>query len=277
MGWLSYAFGMWVGIFVMAFIPMGIAYLWGWRNSPKWKARFWWITFGLASVISLLIALWGSSNDLSRNTQIMGFFVFTITALIIWGVNRGTSSKPLLRGDLKYKPSTDSSRTPLNHEGFWKRYRLIVGIGSIIILCTTAIFLLSRYKTSAPSPSSITQPPSNIKQLSAYDLYKKGNALLTSGNYNDAIEALSEAIELDPKFALAYYGRGIAYSYLKYSKLAIENYDKAIDLNPNLLEAYIDRGYAYRNYGNPEQAIRDFSKAIELNPKNAMAYAYRGE
>jgi len=99
MVWLSYAFGIWLFNFGLAFILMGIAYLTGWRNYRKWRARFWWVTFGLAGVISLLIGLGGSRDDLSRGTEIIGFFVFTIVALIIWGIKRGKTTTATIEGD----------------------------------------------------------------------------------------------------------------------------------------------------------------------------------
>jgi ABC-type Fe3+-siderophore transport system permease subunit len=51
-------FARWLGgafvHFLTAFVFMGIVYLIGWRKSHKWRARFWWITFGLAGIIGLI-------------------------------------------------------------------------------------------------------------------------------------------------------------------------------------------------------------------------------
>jgi hypothetical protein len=52
---LPFYFRLALSHFALAFVIMGIIYLIGWRKSPKWKARFWWITFALAAVISCFV------------------------------------------------------------------------------------------------------------------------------------------------------------------------------------------------------------------------------
>ena len=53
-----------------------------------------------------------------------------------------------------------------------------------------------------------------------------------AGKYQEAIEAYTKAIELDPKYAVAYYGRGLIYVVLGDYRQAIRDYDKAIELDP---------------------------------------------
>jgi hypothetical protein len=88
---LFYFLGVWLSYFIAAFILMGIVYLTGWRNSPKWKARFWWITFVFAGIICLMISI-SSEDNLRRGGAIIGFFLFIIVALIIWGIKRGRTT-----------------------------------------------------------------------------------------------------------------------------------------------------------------------------------------
>ena len=40
---------------------------------------------------------------------------------------------------------------------------------------------------------------------------RRGKALVNSKEYAEAIEAFGRAIEIDPKYAPAYHGRGVAY------------------------------------------------------------------
>jgi tetratricopeptide (TPR) repeat protein len=115
-----------------------------------------------------------------------------------------------------------------------------------------------------------------IKELSAIEWFENGKAFGESGNHNEAINAYSRAIELNPKLANAYNNRGVAYYHLGNHQQAIRDYDKAIELNPKGANAYNNRGAAYNRLGNYQQAIRDFDKAIELNPKGALAYVNRG-
>lgn len=71
-----------VAPFAIAFVLMGIVYLTGQKRYPKWKTRFWWITFGGAGIVSLT----------NRTSGLVEFFIFIIVALFIWGVKRGRSN-----------------------------------------------------------------------------------------------------------------------------------------------------------------------------------------
>jgi lipoprotein NlpI len=85
-----------------------------------------------------------------------------------------------------------------------------------------------------------------------------------------------KAIEIDPKLAPAYTGRGIAYEKKGDHDRAIADYSKAIELDPKDAHSYYHRGNAYERKGEYDRAIADFDKAIELNPKLAGAYNNRG-
>jgi tetratricopeptide (TPR) repeat protein len=112
--------------------------------------------------------------------------------------------------------------------------------------------------------------------FTAVEWFEKGKTSFVSGDYKNAIDYLTKAIELDPKSSRAYYYRGIAYGKLGNDQQAIKDFDKAIELNPKYSMAYNGRGIAYGNLGDYKQAIEDYNKAIELNPKYAHAYYDRG-
>jgi tetratricopeptide (TPR) repeat protein len=78
----------------------------------------------------------------------------------------------------------------------------------------------------------------NIKKLTAIEWFEKGLSLGMSGNYQDAIDA----------------------------------YSKAIERNPKLLGAYNNRGLIYDKLNNNEQAINDFDRALKLKPKHTVTY-----
>src|SRR6185436_15381936 len=63
--------------------------------------------------------------------------------------------------------------------------------------------------------------------------------------YDEALLDCTKAIELDPKFAWAYYNRGNANEGKKLYPLAISDYTKAMELNPNFPDAYSTRGNVY--------------------------------
>ncbi len=123
------------------------------------------------------------------------------------------------------------------------------------------------------------------KEFSAIQKLEEGNRFYYNGDYDNAINAYTQAIAINPNLAEAYLYRGDVYNLLKneYDK-AIEDYNRAITINPENAEAYKNRGWAYDFKGgvtekfneNHRQAIEDFTRAINLQPDYAGAYAWRG-
>ena len=102
-------------------------------------------------------------------------------------------------------------------------------------------------------------------------------ARLDNGKYDLAIADFTKAIELNPRLALAYLNRGLAYASKGQFDLAITDFTKVIELNPRLAIAYYKRGVAYADgKGQFDHAIADCTTAIELNPRYVEAYYSRG-
>lgn len=116
-----------------------------------------------------------------------------------------------------------------------------------------------------------------IKRLSARDWFEKGFALEKARRNQEAIEAYSRAIELDPKDEDAYSSRARAYENLGDYQRAIRDYDKAIELNPKDADAYYSRADAYEKLGDYQQAINDYTLAIRFNPKDEYYYSSRAK
>ena len=110
---------------------------------------------------------------------------------------------------------------------------------------------------------------------------KLGLSEYEKGNYKQAIEYYSKAIEYNPNDASLYNNRGLAYYNLEQYDKAIADYTKAIEIKSDFADAYYNRGLAYFRKGSPynleprKKAISDFTKAIELRPDFADAYYNR--
>ena len=98
-----------------------------------------------------------------------------------------------------------------------------------------------------------------------------------NSDFNKALKDCTQAIQLKPHDARAYYNRGIIYYERGDFNRAIADHDKAIDLNPEFVEAYANRGDAYLNKGEVEKAVIDYGHVIELEPKVPHSYYTRGE
>ena len=113
-------------------------------------------------------------------------------------------------------------------------------------------------------------------EYKAEDHFYLGLRFQQQGDYEKAIDHYGRAIELDPQFALAYNGRGVAKRLSGDYQGAIADHDTAIKLNPKDALAYNGRGVAKRLSGDYQGAIADHDTAIKLNPNDALAYNGRG-
>jgi TPR repeat/Tetratricopeptide repeat len=95
-------------------------------------------------------------------------------------------------------------------------------------------------------------------------------------DFDKAIADYSEAIRLNPTYAIAYNNRGHAWYAKNDFGKAIADYSEAIRLNPTYALAYWNRGIAWQGKNDFDKAIADYSEAIRLNPRNTMAFSYRG-
>ncbi len=105
---------------------------------------------------------------------------------------------------------------------------------------------------------------------------RKGINAVKNNDLSTAIINFTKASEIDPKYAIAYYNRGIAYNSLKKYPEALADYTKAIELDPKNVHAFYNRGVAYNALKKYEEALADYTKAIELDPKYVRAYYNRG-
>ena len=118
--------------------------------------------------------------------------------------------------------------------------------------------------------------------IEAYILYLEGMKLLEGDSeeaIRTAIEKQERAIAIDPHFALAYWGAGIACENL-YFKLN-QNDDavlqkmfaylsKASEIDPSFAETNLAMGWYYFNQGDNARAHESFKKALELEPRRAI-------
>ena len=94
-----------------------------------------------------------------------------------------------------------------------------------------------------------------------------GRKLMEQGKLAEAVDALTKAIQLDPKMALAYNARGYAHYRLREYSAAIADYDEAIQLDPKYANAYLNRGAAKRAAGDKPGGDADSAKARDLAQK----------
>ncbi|GHT38050.1 hypothetical protein AGMMS49965_00260 [Bacteroidia bacterium] len=102
----------------------------------------------------------------------------------------------------------------------------------------------------------------------AIEWFNEGFVACETRQYQEAIDCLNKAIEIDPNFAPAYYNRGGAKGDLGRNEEAIEDFNKAIEINPNYANAYNNRGTAKSDLGQNEEAIEDHLICLYLLVSN---------
>ncbi|PHM08916.1 tetratricopeptide repeat protein [Nostoc sp. 'Peltigera malacea cyanobiont' DB3992] len=96
------------------------------------------------------------------------------------------------------------------------------------------------------------------------------------GDLQGAIAAYTEAIRLNPKYALAYSNRGVARVLLQDHKGAIEDCNQALRINPNDADTYSNRGVTRAQLRDYKGAIKDYNQVLQMAPNDGPAYYNRG-
>ncbi len=93
--------------------------------------------------------------------------------------------------------------------------------------------------------------------------------------YKEALVACKRAIQLDPTYARAYHGRGLAFFRLKYYGDALKSYEQACQLDPNNAKIHNDIGELFYILGNYGKAYTSYTRAVQLNNKYESVYLAR--
>src|SRR5690606_16285079 len=127
-----------------------------------------------------------------------------------------------------------------------------------------------------PEPAVVTPQPDANPEATATDYVNAGLQAIAERDVEAAIDAFTNAIDLDPDMAVAYLHRGNAYAEAQEAELAIADLDRAIELAPDMPIAYTSRADAYMLRGDVEAALADLSRALSVDPEDANVYVERG-
>jgi TolB-like protein/class 3 adenylate cyclase len=163
-------------------------------------------------------------------------------------------------------------------ESYDRKLENIFGVEAEV---ATAVAEALKAKLTSAEQQVLGQKPTNKPE--AYDAYLRGlSYALRSGYFEsdtlDAIKYFSQAVELDPNFALAWtwLAKESALGYFNNAGLpglrdtAKRAAEKVAELQPNRGEAYLAKGY-YQYYCDRDydSAIASFDKARQLSPSNS--------
>ncbi len=132
---------------------------------------------------------------------------------------------------------------------------------SAALLSVLYLLLLCACGQTVAGPEA--EPSQGPTWQEQYDL---GVRYLSEGNYEEAILAFTAAIEIDPKWAPAYVGRGDAYVLSGEAErnlaAAKADYETAIELDETSAEAYLGLADVYIRQGDYEKALEILRKGL---------------
>jgi len=96
-----------------------------------------------------------------------------------------------------------------------------------------------------------------------------GCAMFYEGRFDEAVEHLSRAIRIHPKYFEP--GNNLGKVLLRQGRFneAIACFNGVLKLKPEEAEAYANLGVAYSQLGKNDEAVKNWTKAMQLNPDNA--------
>jgi hypothetical protein len=123
----------------------------------------------------------------------------------------------------------------------------------------------------APSEDAATSPLPERPET-ADDWMDRGGLLSAYGNYRAAEQCYRKALALDPDLAEAYFQLGVAYGELGQFEAALEAVSQAIDRRPANGAYFYGRGRIYLLAGENDLAMKDFMEAGFLGNEDARVY-----
>jgi len=107
--------------------------------------------------------------------------------------------------------------------------------------------------------------------------YIRSREALLSGNVDQAISELQDALERYPDEKEAYYHMGGCYRMQLDFEKAIQCYNKAVEIDPLYKTVYNQMAYTFDWMGNFEKSIQAIDMYISLAPQEANPYDSRGD
>ena len=159
--------------------------------------------------------------------------------------------------------------------------KLTCALGSVTTLpekavhAAAALLNLNQYLPSKEGVAPATQ------SAEAFDAFQAAETFMKQPNdtgLNEAVEKYKEAVELDPRYALAHAQLALAYHRLYEVQrdpgaleLARLNSDHALLLDSALVEGYRARAWVLDETGDEQGALDEAAKALALDPSNAKS------
>ena len=110
----------------------------------------------------------------------------------------------------------------------------------------------------------------------ALDWYLKGNELSQKGQFEQAVEAYHQALQINPDATGPFYNLGLAYKHLKQYERASAAFESALRLEPDNMNIRLNLGNIYNRMERWERAIGHLNWVVHRTQDNAEAHGNLG-
>lgn len=149
-----------------------------------------------------------------------------------------------------------------------------------LLLGACAVFLVTGCAT-APNVVDLRARDARVEPVyrvklpagTAAGQYAVGRVELAAGRLEASILRFRQALELDPGFADAHNGLGVAHGTMGRFEQAIENFLAALATGPGSAHVWNNLGYAQWKTGRLDDAWKSFERSLALDPVNARTRA----
>ncbi len=133
--------------------------------------------------------------------------------------------------------------------------------------------LLYLFLVACGNAEEQVRPPSSASEIKdPVDLIKLADSKKTAGAYDEAIDALDKALQLDPLSAQVFYQKGLIYEEWDKREEALEAYREAIEINPDHNDARLGLASLYDKSVLNELALEQYLKVAETIKNDPELY-----
>ncbi len=114
-------------------------------------------------------------------------------------------------------------------------------------------------------------PKYTTNATSAKEFLKRGDEAFDGGNCNQAIDAYSQALALNPDYAEAYNNRAYTFMRMQNYAPALRDLDQALRIRPDYVHALMNRGDIYNYYyaQDRRKAIADYDHILRVGGRSS--------
>lgn len=117
----------------------------------------------------------------------------------------------------------------------------------------------------------------NSDHKSAVAAYEAGVDAVGKEHYEQALKSFKDALALEPGYANAWHGLGVAHAFLGQNEASVMDFKEAIKHDPESKRHWYSLGLAYSELHENEEALQAFQEVVGIDATDAKGWFYLGK